>query len=131
MQGASLPELAAAVVGYRKRGKTPKSYGFWPMFLQDTLAPERRGDLGAISVPEEAARPSVPACQLCRGGGVMGRVAPDATPEGIRSAIRAGGRLCECEIGAGWADYFALDDDGDDVPVIRHSSGAGYAAVAR
>jgi hypothetical protein len=132
MQGASLAELAAAVIRYRKRGKTPDSYGFWPMYVQDTLAPGRRAELGAISVPEEAApRPSVPACQLCRGGGVMGRVAPDATPEGIRSAIRAGGRLCECEIGAGWADYFAMDDDGDDVPVIRRGAGAGYAAVAR
>jgi hypothetical protein len=133
MQGASLTELAAAVIRYRRRGKAPNGYGFWPMYVQDALAPDRRGELGAIAVPEEAVpRPSVPACKLCRGGGVMGRVAPDATPEGIRAAIRAGGRLCECEIGAGWADYFALDDDGDDdVPVIRRGSGAGYAAVAQ
>ena len=132
LQGATLPELAAAILQRRSRTRPPESYGFWPIYLQDALAPDRRGDLGAISVPEEEApRPTAPACQLCRGGGVKGRIAPDATPEGIRSAIRAGGRLCECEIGAGWADYFAMDDDGNEVPVFRHEAGAGYAAVAR
>ncbi len=134
MQGANLAELAAAVIRYRKRGKTPNGYGFWPMYVQDTLAPERRRELGVISVPEEARpRAAAPACSHCQGGGIIGRLAPTATPEGIRSALRSGGRLCECEIGAGWADYFALDDEGggDDVPVIqRQGRAAAVVAVA-
>lgn len=135
LQGATLPELAAAILQRRSRTRPPESYGFWPIYLQDALAPNRRGDLGAIPVatkPEP--QPAEPSCSDCGGTGVVGATVGVSCPKSVRLAIAGGAKLCTCDHGGFWADWFEMDQESgayEDIPVVRHGAGAGYAAVAR
>ena len=132
MQGATLAELAAALVQFRRTRKPPDGYGFWPDYLRSVLAPESRASLGAIAVPAEPPpAPKAPICVRCHGRGVVGRRVDESAPGAIRAAIRAGGALCECEIGESWREYFAMDEDGDvdGLPSIQREARAVAVAV--
>lgn len=125
MQGASLAELSAAVVQYRKRGKSPNSYGFWPMYVQGALAPERRSELGALVVLEEPTPPpKSPSCTLCQGSGVVGRQPEKLDGIAVRAAIKAGGRLCDCDQGHFWGAMMDFPDGSelDGLPVIQRGA---------
>jgi len=123
MQGATLQQLAAALVGLkRRRQKPPDSYGFWPGFFADALSPEARARLPAPihadieHAPEEAA----PTCGSCGGSGVVGRKEAHSA-DMVRAAIKTGAAICSCERGEFWREYLAMDD----VPVIRREARVG------
>lgn len=140
LQGATMPELAAAILQRRRRGSPPNGYGFWPIYLQDVLAPGKRAALGAIATPvEDKPVEKQPACSRCGGSGVVGGVGEKVTAEVVRGAVARGARFCGCASGEGWAEFFRMDDEApiDDVPTIqrqgqgRMASSAVAAAVAR
>lgn len=123
MQGATLPELAAALIAFRRKRPPPERYGFWPMYLTDVLSPAARAKLGAIAqTPVEEPVEQPPACEECRGSGVIGSTG--GTPEEVRAKLLAGFRLCGCESGQWWMDWFAMNEEEESggVPTIQRQA---------
>lgn len=118
MQGASMEELAAVLVAYRRTRRAPEGYGFWPLYLTDALSPAARAKLHTLR-QEPIAKPQQQAsCERCSDSGVAG-VPGARTPADVRGAVSNGAVLCECEHGLGWQEYFAMDQADDGVPVIQ------------
>ena len=114
MQGATMAELASAIIRYRKTRKAPDSPGFWPFYLQDVLAPDKRAELGVIKVqpePKPEPTPPAPSCAQCGGCGVIGATKPVSDPTSVRVALASGARMCDCDQGGFWRDWFEMDQE--------------------
>jgi len=123
MQGATMAELAAVLVAFRRLRRPPDSYGFWPLYLTDVLSPAARAKLKTLhQEPVQEVVKSAP-CPRCAGSGVVG-VHGARTPADVRAAVFSGSALCECEHGIGWQEYFAMDEVDDGMPVIQRRAGA-------
>lgn len=66
MQGASTAELAAVVSDISRRKGPPRSYGFWPGYLQVALAPAARRRLKGGQAPSRREP-----CKVCIGKGFV------------------------------------------------------------
>jgi hypothetical protein len=125
MQGASMAELAAALIRFRRSRKPPDCYGFWSMYLTDALSPAARAKLPPPIDPEpEAEVDEVPKCPQCFGYGVIGGESGSEVCTGgqIRASLANGAELCLCPQGEGWQAYLAMDDDVDGLPIIRREA---------
>lgn len=122
MQGASLPQLAAALIQRRGRKDPVRSYGFWPGYLTAELAPGVREKFPTVEVdPRAQDQPGPAPCPRCQDSGVIGQAG--GTAEQVRALVKAGCRLCECRAGTWWVQWFALQDETvDGLPVIQRAA---------